>query len=203
MSLALNGKPALIISECQRGVIEPAMAGFAGLAAEAEARDIVPRIADLARAFRAAGAPVVHAPIAHRPDFADVPPTSLIAALARKHRRMTEGSAEVDFVAALVPEAQDLVVWRSSGMVAFNGTALDAILRRLGVATVVLSGVSTNLAIAGCALTAADLGYQVVIAEDCIAGSDPRSHAVIVEAQLRMIARIATAADVIAALAAA
>lgn len=200
MATIIHGRAAIIINECQRGVVEQGLSAFAGLADEVARRGILPRIAALAGRFRVAGLPVVHAPVAHRPDFADVLPNSLISALARKHRRLVAGTDEAAFVAGLAPEAGDIVVERSSGMIAFQGTAMDAILRRLGVSTVVLTGVSTNVAIAGCALAASDMGYHVVIPEDCIAGADAATHEVIVREQLRMIARIVSADDLAAIL---
>lgn len=200
MALALHGRSALVINECQRGVIEAGPGRFSGLVEQVAARGIVARIADLARRFRAAGLPVIHAPVAHRPDFADVQANTLLGALALKHRWMVIGSDEADFVAALTPAPGDLVVGRTSGLIAFHGTAMDAVLRRLNVQIVVLTGVSTNVAIAGCALAAAELGYHVIVPEDCIAGADAHSHNVIVDQQLRMVARIVAADEVAAAL---
>lgn len=187
---------ALVISECQRGVIEPGMGGFAGLIDQVEARGIVARIAGLAAAFREADQPVLHLTVAHRSDFADAMPNSLIAALARKQRLMVQSTREIEIVPELAPAPNDFIVERSSGLVGFLGTPLDLILRRMGVRNVVMAGVSTNVAITGCTMVATDLGYQVMVAEDCIAAADPRTHAVIVQEQLRMVARIASADDI-------
>jgi nicotinamidase-related amidase len=201
MTSIIHGRAAILISECQRGVIEPGMGSFTALIDQVTERRIVPRIADLVARFRAAELPVIHMPAAHRPDFADVLPNTLINALARKHRQMVAGTEQTDFVAELRPEPQDFVIPRTSGMIPFHGTTLEITLRRLGISTVVLTGVSTNLAIAGAAIAASEMGYHVLIPEDCIAGSDANTHNVIVNEQLRMIARITTAADVAAAIA--
>jgi nicotinamidase-related amidase len=196
MSVQLRGRTALIISECQRGIVERDMGGFAGLIGQVHDRGILPRIAQLARHFRAAGLPVLHLTIAHRPDFADVQPNSLLAAMARKNASLITGSPAAEIVADLTPAPQDFVLARSSGLIGFHGTALDAMLRRMGIETVVIAGVSTNVAVAGCAIAATDFGYQTIIAEDCIAAADPATHEVIVRDQLRMVARIASADDV-------
>lgn len=196
MATIITGRAALIVSECQRGIVEPGMGAFSGLVDQVRARGILPRIARLAATFRDAGLPVFHLPIAHRPDYADVQPNSLLAALARKNRLLTAGSVEAEIVSELTPAPQDHVISRSSGLIGFNGTALDAILRRMNISTVVISGVSTNVAVAGCAMTAADLGYHVIVAEDCIAAADPATHDVIVRDQLRMVARIAATRDI-------
>lgn len=196
MAISIEGKSALIINECQHGVIEPGPGGFAALVEQVEKRAIVPRIAALAEDFRAAGLPVIHLPIAHRPDFADVRPNNLLAALARKNRFLVAGSPEAEIVDALKPAPGDFVVGRSSGLIGFLGTPLDAILRRMQISSVVLAGVSTNVAIAGCAMVATDLGYHAIVAEDCIAASDPATHETIVGSQLRMVARIASSAEI-------
>ena len=62
---------------------------------------------------------------------------------------------------------------RAHGMAPFTGTTLDATLRGYGIDTVVLSGVSTNIALFGAAIEAVGLGYSVVLAEDCTAGRHP------------------------------
>jgi len=192
---------ALIINECQRGILEPDMGAFAGLADQATSRAILPRIAVLADTFRAAQLPVFHLTIAHREDFADVQTNSLLAALARKNRAVLSGTPQAQIVPELTPAPQDFVIKRSSGLIGFLGTPLDAILRRMGIRSLVIAGVSTNVAVTGCTMVATDLGYHVVVAEDCTAASDPDTHEIIVRDQIRMIARVASAREVVEAIA--
>jgi nicotinamidase-related amidase len=116
--------------------------------------------------------------------------------MARKNRLLIAGSPEAEIVKDLTPAPQDLLVARSSGLIGFHGTALDAMLRRMRIETIVIAGVSTNVAVAGCAMAGADLGYHVIIAEDCVAAADPVTHEVIIKDQLRMIAHVASADDV-------
>ncbi|HWV12739.1 MAG TPA: isochorismatase family cysteine hydrolase [Sphingobium sp.] len=196
MPVPLHGRAALIISECQRGIVDSGMGGFPGLIAQVHERGILPRIAVLAAAFRAARLPVFHLTIAHRPDFADVQPNSMLAAMARKGGALVTGSAAAQIVPELAPAPDDFIIERTSGLIGFHGTALDALLRRLHIETVVITGVSTNVAVAGCTMAATDLGYHAIVAEDCIAAADPATHEVIVRDQLRMVARITSAADV-------
>jgi nicotinamidase-related amidase len=113
---------------------------------------------------------------------------------------MKTGSPEAAYVPQLTPHPEDIVIDRPAGLIAFNATTLDATLRRMDISTVVLTGVSTNVAMPGNTMTAVDLGYHVVIPEDCTAGTDAETHKVIVAQQLRMLARITTAEAVIAAL---
>jgi len=198
--MKIEGRAALIINECQLGVVDTAYSGFRGLADQVAERGILDRIATLAEAFREHGLPVFHAPVVHRQDLADIKPNSLINALTLKGGKLKKGSVEADFVPQLQPRPEDFVLDRPAGLIAFNGTNLDVTLRRMDIQTVVLTGVSTNLAMPGNAFAAVDLGYHVIIPEDCTAGADPDTHRVIVQEQLRMLARITTAEEVIAAL---
>lgn len=193
-------RAALVISECQRGVIEVGRSPFEGLAAQAAERGIVPRIAALAQAFRAAHMPVVHAWVAHRPDYADVARTSMLMVRSAKTGFMQIGSPDVEPVLGLQAHPEDHVQARRFSINGFNGTDLDATLRHLGVKTLVLVGVSSNVAINAMAITGADLGYQVVVPEDCIAGATAESHAFMVSQLIPLYATLTQQSAVLAAL---
>lgn len=192
--------PALIISECQRGILEPERSVSPGLAAMAAARNVVGRTATLATEFRARGLPVVHCIIEHRADFKGMRPNSYLGAMSLKHRSMTVGSEDVEIPADLGPEQSDIVSSRATGLTAFYGTDLDVMLRLENVATLVLAGVSSNIALPGLALEAVNRGYSVVLAEDCTAGSSPETHEFMVSNMLTLLARITPAVDVISRL---
>jgi nicotinamidase-related amidase len=192
---------ALVISECQRGILDPAASATPAIAAQAAERGIVARIAELAGAFRAAGLPVVHCHIAHRPDLAGVRPNSLLGALSIKNRTLIDGTPDVLPPPELVPQAGDHVSRRATGLTAFYGTDLDATLRLRSVETIVLTGVSTDVAIPGLALEAVNRGYYVRIPADCVAGTSARSHEFMMSGLLPVLARITDAAAVLASLA--
>ena len=79
----------------------------------------------------------------------------------------THGAA---VVSELGPEPDDIVMARMHGMTPFTSTSLDQMLRNLGVRTVVATGVSVNLGMLGLCISAVDLGYQVVLVRDAVAG---------------------------------
>jgi nicotinamidase-related amidase len=191
---------ALLISECQAGILDPESALTPGVARQATERGIVERIARLAEAFRAAGRPVVHCHIAHRADMAGMRRNSLPGALAIKHGRMVAGTPDVLPPPALAPHPVDHVSARAVGLTAFYGTDLDATLRLRGVGTVVLTGVSTDVAIPGFALEAVNRGYWVQIPEDCVAGTSAATHAFMMANLLPALARITDSSRVLAAL---
>jgi len=67
------------------------------------------------------------------------------------------------------------------------------------VRTIVLMGVSLNLGIIGAALSALDLGYQVIVVRDGVVGL-PKGYAdAVLENSLSMISTIVTADELIAA----
>lgn len=199
--LLTNTKTALLINELQLGVCHPDYSMFTAMPQEAMKRGIFDKIIALADAFRSANLPVFHLPCSHRPDFGDIKRNSLISAMSLKSRGMIEGSPEAGYMPGLEPRPEDFVSKRSSGIFAFLGTDLDLRLRRMGVDTVVATGVSTNLGIPGIVMAGVDFGYNVIVAEDCIAGSDPEVHDIIVREQLRLLATIASKDEIVAALA--
>ena len=156
--------------------------------------DTVKRLCDGARN---AGARVVHCTVVARADGAGSTENCKIFAMSAKQRRehgftATDiGSPGADVIDGL-EDPRDIVVPRMHGMTPFTSTSLDQILRNLGVRTIVATGVSVNLGVFGMALTALDLGYQVVIPTDAVAGV-PREYAdAVLEHSLSLIATLAT-----------
>ena len=194
-------RAALLIVECQRGVLDPTLAIFAGLAEQCRGRGVLPRLAHLADGFRAAGMPVVHAHVAHRADFGGAAVTNPITARTRREGRMVVGTEEVDAMPEVAPEPGDYVSTRHSGLGLWYGTEVDSTLRNLHVGTVVLAGVSTNVALFAGALGAVDRGYQAVVVEDASAGATAEAHDWMVTNTLPLIATLAAAEDVAAAVA--
>jgi nicotinamidase-related amidase len=191
---------ALVISECQMGILDPATSVTPALAAQAAERGIVVRIGELARAFRAAGLPVVHCHIEHRPDLAGIKPNSLLGALAIKNRTLIAGTPDTLPPPELARHPADHVSIRATGLTAFYGTDLDATLRLRDIETIVLTGVSTDVAIPGLALEAVNRGYYVRIPADCVAGTSAQSYEFMMGGLLPAIARITDAAAVLASL---
>jgi ureidoacrylate peracid hydrolase len=83
---------------------------------------------------------------------------------------------------------------------AFSGTALDVILRNLGIATVVVTGVWTNMAVEHSVRDAADHAYQVVVVGDATSSINAEWQAVALGYALTNIATIASTVDVTDAL---
>lgn len=181
-------------------MLDTTMAIYPGLAEQAEARGTLANAGRLAAAFRSRGLPVVHAHMSHREDFAGVVPNSPMTSLSLRNRSMTEGTPQVEPMLEVAPEPSDHVSLRTARLGMWYGTDLDAIFRSLRTETIVMCGVSTNVALFGASLGAVDRSYQAVIAEDATAGASAESHEWMITNTLALLATITTTDEVIAAL---
>lgn len=189
---------ALLIIETQEGVVgrSSTLPDIAVAAAP-----ILPRIAALANGMRNAGAQVVH--------------LTYVPALGNR----SSNRAPVMFQAVLPlmqtwqpdgPEAQpvqevgvgdgDLVLPRHSGLSPTYNTEIFPMLRNAGYTTVVLAGVSLNIAVPLVAAQATDENFTAIVATDAVAGT-PAEHAEsILRNTIAFIARLASVDAVLAAL---
>jgi len=183
---------AVVTCEMQRGIIGD-LAPAPELADEAAELGIVPRSARLAAAARAADVRVVHAIVEMRADRAGLSINNPMMAMVTKNPdQVRQGTPAADLVPELGPEPTDIECRRIHGLTPFTGTELDAILRNLGVTTIVPVGVSVNEALLGLCITAADLGYRIALPTDAIAGV-PRSYAQdVVKHSLALLANLTT-----------
>jgi nicotinamidase-related amidase len=79
-----------------------------------------------------------------------------------------------------------------------GGTDLDAVLRNLGVSTVVAVGVSLNIAIPNLVMDAVNAGYHVIVPRDAVAGVPAEYATAVVDNTLALLATISTVDELIA-----
>lgn len=194
---------AVLTMEMQEGVVGKA-ALLPALVDEVDRTGMLDVVRRVCSAARDAGARVVHCTAVSRPDGAGQAINCKIFALNEKLRRErgagpTEiGTAGAALIAGLEDE-RDVVVPRIHGMTPFMSTSLDQILRNLGVRTVVAMGVSLNLGVIGLCLSALDLGYQVVVVRDAVAGVPTEYGQAVLDNSLSMIATIVTSEELLGA----
>ena len=156
--------------ELQRGVAGD-LSAHRELVEAAERAGVVPNTARLLGVARSLGIPVVHCTAEFRADRAGTTVNcQLVAAALRRPEHLLTGTPATQIMPELGPEPGDLVSSRLHGVSPFTGTSLDTWLRNLGVRTVVATGVSVNLGVLGLAIEAVNLGYQVVVPRDAVAG---------------------------------
>jgi nicotinamidase-related amidase len=190
---------ALLMMECQEGIV--GQGGKLGALADAVARHgTIAHIARVLAAARRARVPVVHCTISRRPDGGGAAANCLLlAATAKRGMGLVPGTPQHAVVPELTPVDGDYVVTRYHGLTPFHGTELDAILRNLGVKTVVATGVSVNIGILGLVLEAVNAGYQVTIPRDAVTGTPDEYVANVFEHTLRLLATITTTDQVVEA----
>ena len=188
---------AVVTSEVQRGVVGDSSA-LPELAAAARDANLIPNVAELVRAARAAGVRVVHATAFHRGDgLGGNRNARLFAAMKRSSVGMVEGSPATEVVPEVGVEPSDIVLSRVHGLGPMGGTELDPVLRNMGVSTVVAVGVSVNIAIQNLAFDAVNNGYQVVIPRDAVAGVPAEYAEAVLDNTLSLVATLTSTADIV------
>src|SRR5262245_43945647 len=186
--------------ECQEGIVG-ARATLGALGEAVRRHGTIGQIARVLTAARAARVPVFHCTMARRPDGGGAVVNCLLLAATKKQAGpgLLPGSPQWAPVAELAPADTDYVVTRFHGISPFHGTELDAILRNLGVRTVVATGVSVNVGVLGMTIEAVNAGYQVVIPREAVTGTPDDYVEAVMQHTLRLLATIAPVADVVAA----
>lgn len=191
---------AALTMELQRGVVGD-LSSFPELAAAATAAGVVRNAARLLAAARAAHVPVVHCTAEFRADrLGTVANTPLHTAVLRRSDHLLAGTSATELTPLLGIDDSDLVSCRRHGVSPFTGTSLDATLRNLGVRVLVVTGVSVNLGVFGLCVEAVNLGYQVALVTDAVAGVPADYAAEVVRNSLSLVATLATVDDVVGAL---
>jgi nicotinamidase-related amidase len=112
---------------------------------------------------------------------------------------ITPGSEGATLLPELGPEPTDIVLSRWHGVGPMGGTDLDAILRNLGVCTIVGVGVSLNVAIPNLVMDAVNAAYRVVVPRDAVAGFPTDYGNAVIANTLSLLATITTTDDLLKA----
>lgn len=183
--------------ELERGVVGD-LATLDLLAEAARDRGTLTACGRLVEAARARRVPVVHCVAQWRADRRGTTlNTPLARSLAGNPAQILEGTDAVELVPELGDTSGDLCSVRRHGLTPFTGTDLDATLRSLGVSTVVACGVSLNVGVPGLCLTAADLGYTVVVASDAVVGVPVEYGDEVLRNTLAVVATVRTVDDLL------
>ncbi len=186
--LELNAaKTALVLIDLQEGILP-----FAG--GPHAASDVVARAAVLAEKFRAVNAPVVLVRVGWAKDFGDAPKQPVDAS-------HSGGLPENWWVypPALGKKESDIEVTKHQWG-AFYGTDLELQLRRRGIDTIVLGGISTNIGVESTARNAWELGFNLILAEDICSAGSTEEHNGSFKNIFPRLGRVRQSAEVISAL---
>ncbi|CAL9371151.1 cysteine hydrolase family protein [Streptomyces albus] len=190
---------ALLTVECQRGVVGPDSA-LPELAEQVRESGALDRVARLVAAAHAADVQVVHAIAERRPDGRGSGRNARLFRAAEKLPvRQLTGSSAVQVADPVPVTDADLVVRRLHGLSPLAGTDVDPLLRNLGIRTVVITGVSANVAVPNAVFDAVNLGYTAVVPADAIAGVPASYTAEMVRHTLALVATVTDTSALLAA----
>jgi biuret amidohydrolase len=187
----------LIFQEVQEGVIGPT-AALKELAAVAEKVGLIPHAVRLAHAARAAGVRIVHCTAENLSMGFGANLNAPLFAAAKKLGVLHEaGSASVAPVSGLF-QVGDIVLPRYHGLSPLTGTPLDSLLRNEGIKTLIIAGVSLNVAIPNLVFDALNRAYQVVVPRDVVAGVPLEYGEAVISHTITPLATVLTSDDLIA-----
>ena len=100
-----------------------------------------------------------------------------------------KGSLEHEIVSEITPLDHELVIDKNASS-PFNGTGIDQLVRNMGLETLVLTGMATDMCVETTARDAADRGYNVIVVEDAVATFFPEHHRAALSALARVYAQV-------------
>jgi biuret amidohydrolase len=195
-SLVTPWRAAVVTSESQNGVLgDPSV--FPQLA-KAARKTMIPATARLIKAARLAGVQVIHCTFSHRPDFKATNTNARLFMSARESPvRFNRGAAATAVIPEVGAEPDDLVLTRAHGLNPMAGTDLDPVLRNLDLRTVVVAGVSVNVAVTNLVMDAVNHGYDVVLPRDAVCGVPADYAAAIIDNTLSLLATLTTVDELV------
>jgi ureidoacrylate peracid hydrolase len=209
MNTQMNGpdinKSALLIVDMQNDFLHPDGAFGRRAQQHPEAAidmpflvGTVPKVKQLADAFRAAGHPVIY--IAHvlKPDYSDAqfPFWRLSIPVGGNQTHCVEGTWGAEIVEELKPnEGEHLVAKKGFG--GFSNTPLDTILRAKGVTTCVVAGVTTCVCVSNTVRGGVEFNYRTILVSDATAEVNKEAHEAELKTMNRVFADVKTTAEVI------
>ncbi|HUK38067.1 MAG TPA: hydrolase [Methanomicrobiales archaeon] len=104
-----------------------------------------------------------------------------------------------EFVPEIAPTPSDIVITKRQWG-AFYGTDLELQLRRRGMDTIVLCGISTDAGVESTARFAYEYGFQQVFAEDAMASRSDEQHHAAVNYVLKRMGRVRKTDEILGAL---
>ena len=160
----------------QNGFCHPE-GSFAGLGLDVSmTNDAIGGVRKLVDAARAAAVPIIYTRYVYRADYRDggVLVQDLLPALADT-KSLAAGSWDADIVDELTPEDDDFIIDKNRYS-AFYGTRIEPILTSLGIDSLVMCGVTTNMCVETSARDASQRDYRVFVVSDATGELDKERH---------------------------
>ncbi|HEY3331618.1 MAG TPA: hydrolase [Capsulimonadaceae bacterium] len=177
-------KTALVLIDLQRGIVS-------GDVGPNTSETVVGNAAKIADAMRRVYAPVVLVRVTFAADGGD-----------RLSQRVDQPAATQlapgwdEIVPVIGPRDGDIMVVKHQWG-AFHDTGLDLQLRRRGIDTIILAGISTSIGVESTARAAYEHFYSIVLVEDAMADRVPEAHENSVQRIFPRLGRVRRTSDVL------
>lgn len=171
-----RGRAALLVIDVQNGTCGPQDALTRPEFHDATTSRVIPNIAAVIEAFRAAELEIVYTVIENL--TADGRDRSLDYKLSEMG--FAKGSSEAQVVPELAPASDEIVLPKTSSSV-FNSTTLDYVLRNIGIEDVFVTGILTDQCADHAVKDGADRGYYMTCIHDACTAETGRRHAAALE----------------------
>lgn len=180
-------KTALVIIDMQRDFCAPGGFGEALGNDITPTKSIIPTVQKVLEEARKHHMTIIHTREGHKPDLSDLEPAKLrrsdsIGKKGPMGRILVRGEYGHDIVDELQPMKGEIVIDKP-GKGAFYKTRLQSILRKKGIESLIVCGVTTHVCVHTTIREANDRGYECLMLEDGTAAFDPRDQ----EAAIRMV----------------
>jgi nicotinamidase-related amidase len=185
---------AVVCVECQSGVLGPASV-LPQLAADSS--DLIANLRRLLDAARRAGIHVVHATYEGLYGGSRVGTARIWRALGPATAEWGPGTEATQVIPELYGPT-DLVLPRHHGLFPTMGSELLPVLDNLGVRTVVLTGVSLNLALPHTAGHTTQAGFDLVVPREAVGGTPAAYGEQVLANTMALLGRITTVDELIA-----
>jgi nicotinamidase-related amidase len=186
-------KAALLVVELQNDMVDESKIGQkglgGGLAEAVQRRGVLPRVAQLLTAARRRGVPVFYINVENKPGFPR-PRARIYDIAARRGPVLVEGTWGAETHVAVKPEPEDFVLRRTCSMDGSHGSGLYAILAHLRREQLLVTGISTTLAVEGIVRASLNRGFEMFVVEDCCAGLPQEWHDWSIQNTLPLLATI-------------
>lgn len=133
--------------------------------------ETVQHIEKLAQIFRLHNRPVIYTQESHRKEKVDFG----LELMYEEPEHCLEESSGIDFISDLKPSSGDFIICKRRYS-AFFATDLDLLLRGMGIDTLVLTGVATDVCVRATAQDAQQHSYNVIVPVECVAGTSEKAH---------------------------
>ena len=154
---------------------------------EAERSGLIARAVEIVAAARAADIPVMYSNIVFAPDYSDLLKNNPLFKAAPQLGGARRGTPGAEVIEELAPKSGDFI-FDHVRLTAFYGTTLDIVLKKYDIDTLITFGIATNVAVDSTVREGVQLGYKMILVEDCCCSSSPDFH----EASIKTMRVLAT-----------